>query len=55
MRASREKFHIRQNDDIIFDNPTCRSRTLRLEWMKKKTSYRYTLNPIFSKTISLEY
>jgi hypothetical protein len=27
------------------------SRTSRLVWKKKKTSYRYTLNPIFSKTL----
>ena len=27
------------------------SRTSRLVWKKKKTSYRYTLNPIFSKKL----
>jgi len=46
---------IRKNEDNIFENPTYKSRHLRLEWLRKRTSYRYTLNPVFSKTINLDY
>ena len=39
---SSEKLETMSED---FDEST--SRYLRLRWMKKKTSYRYTLNPIY--------
>ena len=38
-----------------FESKDIDSRFRRLEWMRKKTSYRYTLNPIYSKTFSMEY